>query len=218
MLKETIIPTKSLEDAAQTDPPAVVIAVAPTPETVNHPQVNQYSAPVPAVAAPSAPINTPGADTPISTSAPANTPGADTPISTSAPANTPGADTPISTSAPAYPTQEGAHAPASTSTSASGGISSYIPKHVPTPTRAQVAMAAGALGAISKVSVMAGGAIKSQGGTEAASALNGFGNASAYAARATSGMNGIGMNANTAAKATATAAKLLQMSGLSSMF
>ena len=188
MLKETIIPTKSLEDAAQTDPPAVVIAVAPTPETVNHPQVNQYSAPVPAVAAPSAPINTPGADTPISTSA------------------------------PAYPTQEGAHAPASTSTSASGGISSYIPKHVPTPTRAQVAMAAGALGAISKVSVMAGGAIKSQGGTEAASALNGFGNASAYAARATSGMNGIGMNANTAAKATATAAKLLQMSGLSSMF
>ena len=128
----------------------------------------------------------------------------------------PGADTPISTSAPVYPSQEEAHAPASTSTS--GGISSYIPKHIPTPTRAQVAMAAGALGAISKVSVMAGGAIKSQGGTEAGQALNGFGNVSAYAARATSGINGAGMNANTAAKATATAAKLLQLSGLSSLW
>ena len=158
----------------------------------------------------------PGADTPISTSAPVNMPGADTAISTSAPVNMPGADTPISTSAPVYPSQEEAHAPASTSTS--GGISSYIPKHIPTPTRAQVAMAAGALGAISKVSVMAGGAIKSQGGTEAAQALNGFGNVSAYAARATSGINGAGMNANTAAKATATAAKLLQLSGLSSLW
>lgn len=217
MLKETIIPTKSLEDSAQTDPPAVVIAVVPTPEAVYHPQVNQYSAPVPAVAAPSAPVNTPVVETPILASTPVNTPGAaDSPISTSAPVNTPVEDTPISTSAPVYPNQEEAHAPASISTS--GGISSYIPKHIPTPTRAQVAMAAGALGAISKVSVMAGGAVKSQGGTEVAQALNGFGNVSAYAARATSGINGAGMNANTAAKATATAAKLLQLSGLSSLW
>ena len=190
---------KNFEDTPQADPPAVAIAVVPTSTAVSHPQVNQHNAPASAVEATSAHVYTTQTEVPISTTAPVY------------PAQ---ADAPISTSTPVYPAQaeEKATAPAS------GGISSYIPKHIPTPTHAQMAMAAGAFGAISSASAMAGGAARSHGVTEAAHALSGIGNASAYAARATSGMNGAGMNANTAAKVTATAAKLLELSGLSSLW
>ena len=179
-----IVPSKNFEVAPLTALAVVAIAVNPTPAAVHQPQVNQYSAPAPAV------------------------------VATSVPVHTPQSEAPMSTSVPAYPGQEESKPAAP----ASAGISSYLPKHVPTPTRAQMAMAASALGAISSASVVAGKAARTQGAGEAGNALSGFGDMSAFAARATSGINSAGINANTAAKATATAAKLLELSGLSSLW
>ena len=194
-MKETSAPTKNLEETPQTDPPVVAIAADPTPTPVHHPEVNQYVAPTPAIDPSPKPVHHPEVN----------------PHSAPAPAE-------VATSASTYPGHAEATVPATPAAPASGGISSYLPKHMPTPTHAQMAMAAGAFSAISSASMMAGGAARTHGGTEAASALSGLGSASAYAARATSGITRPGMNANTAAKATATAAKLMELSGLSSLW
>jgi hypothetical protein len=192
-LKETTAQKKNLEETPQTDPPVVAIAADPTPTPVHHPEGNQYVAPTPAIDPTPTPVHHPEVNP------------------------TPAV---VATSAPTYPGHAEATAPAAATPAApaSGGISSYLPKHMPTPTHAQMAMAAGAFGAISSASMMAGGAARTHGGTEAASALSGLSRASAYAARATSGITRPGMNANTAAKATATAAKLMELSGLSSLW